>query len=116
MAPDGATPHREVFVYWRLRPADLEAALVALRGLHDRLRSAHPGLGCSLYRRVDTQAEATLMEVYRTGVPGDDRAAGTGLLSALRGQGDVATAPWRRGPRQLEVFDALDPFPPGSSV
>ena len=54
-----------LFVYYRVRAADVAQLIAAVDTLHARLRMAHPGLVCSLSRRLDdTAQDTTLMETY----------------------------------------------------
>lgn len=96
---------RELYVYWRLARADLDAARTALVGWQRRLRGEVAGLNAALYLRADdTGEEATLMETYR--VDAGDGAAGVGptLDARVRAEGDALSAPWRQGSRHVEVF------------
>jgi len=97
----------ELYVYYRVAPADWRAAVQAVRELQRRLCAEHPGLIARVLRRPGASADAvTLMEIYAFD---DGRRAG--VDAALRSRIDEAArplAPWLAGPRQTEVFDALD--------
>ena len=96
---------RQLFVYWRLREADLAVALQAAQRLHEQLRQRHPGLHCSLFQRADTGADGllTLMETYAsaTVIEGIDAA----LQAAIAAAAEAALGAFRCGARHLEVFD-----------
>ena len=97
---------RQLFIYWRVAPAELDAALQALRAWQAMLRAEHPALQCQLYQRDDgSKDEATVMEAYAH--------ASTGIDDALRRHieqaGNGVLQRWLRGPRHVEVFDACDP-------
>ncbi len=98
---------RQLFIYWRVTPADLPAALQALRDWQGALMAQQPALQCRLYQRggVST-AEATVMESYALALPG------AGIDDALRlhieQAGQCVLQRWLRGARHVEVFDACD--------
>ena len=96
---------RQLFIYWRIAPAELGTALQALRHWQESLRAAHPALQCRLYRRHDGTADtATVMECYADAAPGIDEA----LRQHIERAGSLLLQPWLRGPRHVEVFDACD--------
>jgi len=100
---------RQLFIYWRTAAADARAALQTVRSLQSELRRLHPGLHCALYLRHDPAADdATLMETYALdaalAVAGVDPA----LQQAIESMVGAALAPWQRGTRHVEVFDAID--------
>jgi hypothetical protein len=102
---DCARAPRELYVYWRLARADVDAALAALRGWHRQLESDAAGLHARLYLRADVPAdEATLMETYRVDADGGEAGVSPGLQARLAAEGDALSAPWRRGSRHFEVF------------
>ena len=56
---------RQLFAYWHVSAAALDAALAAVRRWQDELRSNHPALVVGLLIRRDAdQAQATAMETY----------------------------------------------------
>ena len=95
---------RELFVYYRVRPADAVEALAAVRRLHAQLRSDRPGLCARLLRRTDDDHELqTWMETYATDPPHDGISA--------EWQADIEAsarvlAPFIQGTRHTEVFIA----------
>ncbi|HEU5296870.1 MAG TPA: DUF4936 family protein [Burkholderiaceae bacterium] len=99
--------HTELYVYYRVAPANWRVALQVVYDFQRRLRGEHPGLAARVLRRAADGSDAvTLMEIYAFT---DDRAAG--VDAALRSRiEDAATAlaPLLTGPRQIEVFNALD--------
>lgn len=95
---------RQLFIYWRVSPEDLPAALKALRDWQATLKSKHPALHCRLYQRHEgPQHEATVMETYAAAAPGIDAA----LRQHIEHAGNSVLQRWLRGPRHVEVFDAL---------
>jgi hypothetical protein len=92
---------RELFFYWKLAPADLDAAAAALHAFHAALGIV--GLRVRVLRRADDGgALATLMETYALADGVDET-----LRRRLVDEGDALTAPWRQGPRHAEVFEPL---------
>lgn len=90
----------QVYVYYRVQPADAAAATAAVRHLQAELMSALPGLRCSLSRRLESGAELlTLMETY---------AHPTGLAEAwlreLESRATLLLAHWTVGARHVERF------------
>lgn len=103
----------ELFIYWSLPRAALAEASSALAAWQARLLAQADGPQALRYLRVDAEAShaesparATLMETYAWPDGIDD-----GLLAAWRQrivtEGDACTAPWRVGPRHIEVFERL---------
>lgn len=95
----------QLFIYWKVAAADLDAALQALRDGQAVLRQQHPELHCRIYRRHDAAAaEATVMESYAVTLPvaGIDATLQRHIVQA----GGVVLQPWLRGARHVEVFDA----------
>lgn len=95
---------RELFVYWRLERGDRAAAQPAMQRFQATLEADWPGLVARLYERADDDGsgQATLMETYARdgGIP-------PGLQADIVALGAQAAARWCRGPRHVEVFDAL---------
>jgi uncharacterized protein with von Willebrand factor type A (vWA) domain len=90
----------QVFVYYRVQAADVEAVIAAVAALQARLRTQMPGLTCGLSRRAEHHAEqATLMETYAHayGVGPDRQRA----IEHLAGE---ALGAWIVGERHVEVF------------
>jgi hypothetical protein len=90
----------ELYFYWRANPADMAAVKTAVQTWQAAVRHAQPGLQTRLLQRAEVAApEVTWMEIYA--LPGG---IGPALQQHIVERGDAATAPWRRGPRHLEVF------------
>lgn len=54
-----------LYIYYRVRPADAPQLIAAVRDLQAQWRSELPGLDCTLSQRVDDgQPHLTLMETY----------------------------------------------------
>ena len=98
---------RELYVYYRVAQADVQAALQMVVAFQQRLREQHPGLRARVLRRSDARSDGvTLMETYAF----DDHlqaGIGPGLQSRIE-QAAAALAPLLCSPRQTEAFDALD--------
>jgi hypothetical protein len=98
---------RELFVYYRVRPADARAAHAAVLAFHAALMQRHPTLKARLLRRPESgQAEQTWMETYATDAPADS----AGISASM--QADIETsaqalAPFVQGTRHVEVFEAF---------
>lgn len=95
---------RELFIYYRLRTADADAAAAAVQAFQAQLRQRHPALRTRLLRRPDkTDDLQTWMEIYST----DPMREPQGVDPIL--DHDIETAasalsPWLAGPRHTEVF------------
>jgi quinol monooxygenase YgiN len=101
-----APGRRQLFIYWRVASAELDAALRALRAWQATLRAEHPALQYQLYQRHDgSKDEATVMETYFDAAPGIDDA----LHRYIEHTGNAVLQRWLRGPRHVEVFDTCDP-------
>lgn len=92
--------NRELYIYWRVAPAQMGQAAAAVQAWQASLSLAHPGLQARLLSRCDSEgSQATLMETY---------VAAAGLSAALQKaiveQGSQVTEPWRQGVRHAEVF------------
>lgn len=104
-ADAGAAPEaaHELFVYYRVAPADAQHAAAAVHTMQAGLRASWPGLQARLLRRPEPtpQGELTFMEVYaRPGWP-------AGVDAPLRAEIEAAAtalAPWLAGARHTEVF------------
>jgi hypothetical protein len=97
----------ELYVYYRVAQANVQAALQVVRVFQQRLRTEQPGLATRVLRRSDERSDGvTLMEIYAFD---DGRSAGIG--PALHSRIEEAAAvlmPLLSSPRQAEAFDALD--------
>ena len=90
----------QVFVYYRVRPADAAALIAAAKTLHAALQAALPGLVCSLQRRAEGDTDLlTLMETYGH-ADGVDDAWRLRIERSAR----AALARWIVGERHAEVF------------
>ena len=93
----------QLYVYYRVRPADAAAVIAAVGALHAGWRDRWPGLACTLARRVEERDGAdeplTLMETYHQ--PG-------GVPDACQREIERAArerlGAWIHGERHLEVF------------
>ncbi|MES3015549.1 MAG: DUF4936 family protein [Pseudomonadota bacterium] len=97
---------RELFVYYRVRPADAAMASIAAHAMQAQLRIRHPELIARLLCRPDSGGgEQTWMETYAA----DPARAPEGIGAALQAAIDeaaLALQPWLVGPRHTEVFVA----------
>ncbi len=95
----------ELYVYYRVAPADWPRVLDIVRGFQQRLRDAHDGLDARVLQRPGANGgDVTLMEVYA-------RHRASGVDSALRARIDDAArvlAPLLTSARHVEMFEALD--------
>jgi hypothetical protein len=91
---------RQLFVYWRVPHASVDAALAAVHAAQARLRDDWPGLDARVYQRSDLAPEATVMETYET--PGGIDAAGQARIDARLAQ---ALAALPVGTRHVEAFE-----------
>lgn len=95
--------NRELFIYWRVAPAQLPQATAAVLEWQTGLRLAHAGLQARLLSRCDSgAAQATLMETYAdaAGLP-------PSLQSAIVEQGAQLASRWCQGDRHVEVFESV---------
>lgn len=96
----------ELYVYYRIDPAQGEEARAQVEGQQALLRADIDGLQTRLLRRADALrrgAEATWMEIYRR--PGGLDAAACALIAAAM----QALPAGRIGPRIAERFEPLAP-------
>ena len=109
---------RELFVYYRVRAAQADAALVVAIALQAELKSRHPALTARLLRRDegadtgidsghdnDPARDPTWMETYAT----DPRIDAAGVGAALQAEIETAARaldPFINGARHTEVFFA----------
>ena len=95
---------RELFVYYRVDPANADAAKGAVKAMHLRLRQAHPGLVARLLTRAgEKPTPHTWMETYA--LPGST----DGIDVRLEAKIEAAAAEWRAlvsGARHVEPFIA----------
>ena len=94
---------RELYVYYRVAPADAAAAEATVLTLQRRLRDEHAGLQARLLRRPELHnGFETWMETY-------SRTGQGGVTPALQAVIENAAAPLSAcidGPRHTEVFIA----------
>jgi Domain of unknown function (DUF4936) len=97
----------ELYVYYRVAQAHVQAAQQTVRDFQHRLRQQHPGLVARVLRRSQEHSDGvTLMEIYAF-----DDGRNTGIDPALHSrieQAAAALTPLLSSPRQTEAFDALD--------
>ncbi len=90
---------RQLFIYWKIAPEALPAALAAVLQAQAQLRADWPGLQAQVLQRCEPAATsagmATVMETYRS--PAGIDAEGEALIEAAL----VGIAP---GPRHVEAF------------
>jgi len=95
---------KELYVYYRIDPADAATALPQVERMFNGLRHGHAGLHARLLRRAQPEEnQETWMEVYT--YPG-------GITPDLQAAIDAATrdTPGARiGTRHQEVFEPVDP-------
>jgi len=97
----------ELYVYYRVAPASVPAALQAVRAFQHRLCSERPGLVARALQRSDERGDcATLMETYA--FDDDTRHGLTPAMEARIERAASVLTPLLIGPRQVERFNALD--------
>lgn len=91
---------RSLFIYWKVAPGRLDAALHAVRRFQAGARSADEQ--ASVLRRADSPAAGsiTLMETYAA--PGG---LSPGRVQALVTASAAALADWAEAGRHVEVFE-----------
>lgn len=95
---------RELFVYYRVRTDDAEAALRHVRDMQARLTAQHPGLNARLLCRPETvEGRQTWMEVYAIDTRHSPAGVGPAMQAAIDAEA-VALLPLLDGPRHTEVF------------
>lgn len=99
---------RQLFIYWRVATDDLPAALKSLRDWQAGLVAQQPGLRCGLYQRNGSvRAELTVMETYALESAQPHAGIDESLCRLIDHDGHAQLQRWLRGPRHVEVFDAL---------
>ena len=99
---------RELFVYYRVRAAQADAARVVALAFQAELRLRHPALTARLLRRNESAPERgdeTWMETYAI----DPRIDAAGVGAALQAEIETAARalePFINGARHTEVFIA----------
>ena len=100
---------RQLFVYWRLRRADLDAAVESLKAEHEVLRQRYPGLQAQLLVRGDESGPtSTLMETYALTASVSNAGLDTERMDALEAAVSNVTHRWLLGQRHHEVFDSIE--------
>ena len=96
----------ELFIYYRLDVADAPAAQAAVAVFQAGLLARYPWLRTRLLRRPNaTDGQETWMETYAA----DPALNRTGITPDIAAQIELAAAvlaPWLRGARHTEVFQA----------
>lgn len=96
MSPGAAN----LYVYYRVQPADAPRSIAAVQGLHAHWRSEMPGLACTLSQRADDDTQhVTLMETYT-----HPEGLSPRWQQAIERSAGQALAPWIVGERHLERF------------
>ena len=102
---------RTLFVYWKVSPEHLSAAIAAARAVQAGWRQRQPALAAELYIRADADdgidrdgGLATVMETYAQ-LEGVDEPTRQALIA----DGQLALAPWCTRGRHVEHFDRLPP-------
>ncbi len=99
---------RELFVYYRVRAAQADAARALAIAFQAELKSRHPALTARLLRRDESAPahdDETWMETYATD-PCTDAAGVSAALQAEIETGARALEPFINGARHTEVFIA----------
>jgi Domain of unknown function (DUF4936) len=97
---------RELYIYYRVDPANAAAAQAAVTGLQSQLRKRHPALTARLLHRPETtDGRQTWMETYSTDALLDAAGVGAALQAAIEA-GAAAYAHLIDGTRHTEVFFA----------
>jgi len=98
---------KELFVYYRVAPSSVQAALTAVRDFQLRLREQNPGLVARVLRRSgERDTDVTLMEIY-TFHHGGFRGIDSALQARIEAAASVLT-PLMVSARRIESFDSLD--------
>ena len=98
---------RELFVYYRVRAADADAARAAVLGFQRRLRARHPELIARLLRRPGAiDGRETWMETYAADAGRAPEGVDVALQAAIEAEATAALQQWLDGPRHTEVFIA----------
>ena len=99
---------RELFVYYRVRPADARAARAAVLAFHAGLMQRHPTLKARLLRRPESvQPEQTWMETYATDAPAGSAGITASMQADIETSAQEALALFIQGARHTEVFEVV---------
>lgn len=94
---------RELFIYYRVREADLVAGRAAVNAMQRELRSSRPGLLARLLTRQGIDGDTqTWMETYS--LAGDARGIDAGTESEIEAHA-VHLARYIDGSRHVEAFE-----------
>lgn len=89
-----------LYIYYRVRPADAPQLIASVHALQARWRSELPGLACTLNQRVDDgEPHLTLMETYT-----HPQGLSTQWQQAIEAGAGHALARWIDGERHAERF------------
>ena len=98
---------RELFVYYKVRDADAEAARRAARTMQDELRRTHAGLVARLLTRAgDGDGLQTWMEIYSL-------AGAAGIDPRFEAEIERQATSWAALVAGLRHVEAFDSAPPG---
>lgn len=102
---------QQLFFYWRVAPAQTQAAMRALQVWQAGLQAQHPKLRARCYVRRDAAAaQDTVMESYALMSQGAAHDGVDGVLRRrIEHEGDRLLQHWLIGPRHLELFDECRP-------
>ena len=100
----GAAVPRQLFIYYRIAPADLAAVCAAWMSVQQALCATHPGLQARMHRRPETSSDGmcTLMETYC--FAHHAQGVSESLQAEIDAAAGAALRPWLRGARHCEVF------------
>ena len=94
---------REAFIYWKVAPAQAQAAQAAALALQHELRADHPELQARLCRKAEPAgASITVMEIY-----GHEDGIGDELLVAIESAAARHLVTCGSPQRHVDVFDAV---------
>jgi hypothetical protein len=95
---------REIFVYYRVRPANAPDASRAVAAMQRELRALYPGLEARLLTRDENADGApTWMETYALDRARGSRGVGPDIERAIEAQA-LPLLPFIDGPRHVEAF------------
>ena len=90
-----------LYIYYRVRPADAPQLIAAVRNLQAQWRSELPGLACTLSQRVDDDRQhLTLMETYT-----HPQGLSPQWQQAIEAGAGRSLASWIDGERHVERFE-----------
>lgn len=90
----------QLYVYYRVQPADLPALIAAVHALQSDLQAVLPGVVCTLSQRAEPgDGPLTLMETYA-----HPRGVGADWQQEIERSARERLAAWSVGERHVEVF------------